>query len=260
MAAHDPPLATADAGTSTGLYCYGVMWAHAASGQPEGVAGAHVETVHAGDLAALVSPVHTTKLRARRADLLKHLDVLSEALSEGVVLPFRFGTIFAGEDDLVGTLLEARGDELRGLLREFDGLVELNVKAFFREDVMLAEIVRESPRIARLRKETAQGPAAATYGRRVELGELVAAEVAARSAVEADQIIRRLRPLARNVDVDTERVEQQVLRAAFLVERGRLESFDAEMDALAREREGRIDFKYLGPLPPHSFVALEAAR
>jgi hypothetical protein len=258
MAAHHPPLATADPETGTGLYCYGVMWARAAAEQSEGVAGARVEAIRSGDLAALVSPVAATKMRARRADLLKHLDVLTAALSGGVVLPFRFGTIFADEEDLVGTLLEARRDELSGLLREFDGLVELNVKAFFREAAVLGEIVRESPRIARLREQTTHGPEAATYGQRIELGELVAAELASRSAAEADQILRRLRPLARNVDVDTEPVEHQVLRAAFLVEQSRLETFDAEMDALAREREGRIDFKYLGPLPPHSFVALEA--
>jgi hypothetical protein len=258
MAAPDSPLATADSETSTGLYCYGVMGARAAPDESEGVAGASVETVLSGGLAALVSPVRATKMRARRPDLLKHLDVLTAALSGGAVLPFRFGTIFADEEELVGKLLDPRRDELTRLLREFDGLVELSVRAFFRGDVVLAEIVRESPRVARLREQTSRGPEAATYGGRIELGELVAAELASRSAAEAEQILRRLRPLARNVDVDTEPVEHQVLRAAFLVERGRLEAFDAEMDALAREREGRIDFKYLGPLPPHSFVALEA--
>jgi len=158
MAAPDSPLATADSETGTGLYCYGVTWARAASGQPEGVAGARVETARSGDLAALVSPVRANKMRARRADLLKHLDVLTAALAEGTVLPFRFGTIFADEDELVGKLLEARRDELTRLLREFDGLVELNVRAFFRGDVVLAEIVRESPRVARLREQTSRGP------------------------------------------------------------------------------------------------------
>jgi len=258
MAAHDPPLATADPETGTGLYCYGVVWARAAVDQSEGVAGAPVEAIRSGDLAALVSPVQVRKMRARRADLLKHLDVLTAALADGAVLPFRFGTTFADEDDLVGRLLDARRDELISLLKEFDGLVELSVKAFFRGDAVLTEIVRENPRIARLRTQTSQGPEAATYGQRIELGELVAAELASRSAAEADQILQRLRPLARKVDIDTEPVEHQVLRAAFLVERGGLEAFDAAMDALAREREGRIDFKYLGPIPPHSFVALEA--
>jgi hypothetical protein len=46
-----------------------------------------------------------------------------------------------------------------------------------------------------------------------------------------------------------------VLVASFLVDRGRVKAFDEAMDELAREQEGRITFKYLGPLPPHSFVS-----
>jgi hypothetical protein len=42
------------------------------------------------------------------------------------------------------------------------------------------------------------------------------------------------------------------------VERKRLTAFDAAMDDLASGQAGRIDFKYVGPLPPHSFVSLEA--
>jgi Gas vesicle synthesis protein GvpL/GvpF len=255
---HDPPLATTERPATTGTYCYGVVRAEDALDQPEGVAGAPVTVVQAGDLAALTSRVNAGRMRARRRDLLKHLDVLTAALPNGPVLPFRFGTVFRDEDELVAELLEGRRDELKTLLKQFGGLVELSVKAFFREDAVLAEMVRENPRIARLREGTMQGSQAATYALRIELGELVASELDARAAKEAEQILRRLRPLAQDVQVDVEPVEHRVLRAAFLVDRKRVRKFDAEMDALAREREGRIDFKYLGPLPPHSFVALEA--
>ena len=56
--------------------------------------------------------------------------------------------------------------------------------------------------------------------------------------------------------VDQEPIEHQVLRASFLVERGHVSAFDAAMDDLAREHAGRIRFKYVGPLAPHSFVSV----
>jgi hypothetical protein len=259
MTVQDRPSRTAGPASATGLYCYGVVWAHSVREQAEGVGGARVTSVHAGDLAALTSQVPSTaRVKARRRDLLKHLDVLTVALTDGPVLPLRFGTVFEDEEDLVGTLLDGRRDELTRLLREFDGLVELSVKAFFREAEVLAEIVRDSPRIARLRDATSKGSEAGTYALRIELGELVAAELEARADREADRILRRLRPLARRVEVDMERLEHRVLRAAFLVDRERVPEFDAAMDEVARREAGRIDFKYLGPLPPHSFVALEA--
>jgi hypothetical protein len=256
---HDPPSRTAGPRSATGLYCYGVVWASSASEQAEGVAGARVTSVRSGDLAGLTSRVPgTTRMRARRRDLLKHLDVLTVALADGPVLPFRFGTVFENEDDLVATLLEGRRDELTRLLREFEGLVELGVKAFFREEAVLAEIVRDNPRVARLREATSKGPEAATYASRIELGELVAAELQARADHEANRILGRLRPLARRIEVDPERLEHRVLRASFLVDRKHVSEFDAAMDEVARQEAGRIEFKYLGPLPPHSFVALEA--
>jgi hypothetical protein len=254
----DRPSATAEL-KATGLYCYGVVRARSARKQADGVQGAPVSAVHSGELAALTSPLPSAeRVRARRRDLMKHLEVLSSALESGPVLPFRFGTVFADEDQLVGTLLEGRRDELLGLLREFENLVELNVKAFFKEKVVLEEIIRDRPQIARLRKETARGPEAATYAARIELGTLVAGELEARAAREADKILRRLQPLARKVEIDPEPVEHRVLRASFLVERERVPEFDAQMDALAGQEAARIDFKYVGPLPPHSFVALEA--
>jgi hypothetical protein len=58
-------------------------------------------------------------------------------------------------------------------------------------------------------------------------------------------------------DVDQEPLEHQVLRASFLVDRGRLDDFDAAMNELERSEDGRMRFRYVGPLPPHSFVSLE---
>jgi hypothetical protein len=174
------------------------------------------------------------------------------------VLPLSFGTVLESAEAVVRDFLEPRRVELRTLLRDFEGRVELSVKAFYREESILAEVVRENPRIARLREAVRTRPEAATYGLRIELGELVAAEVRARSQRDADVILERARPLSLAVEVDDKPLEHQVLRASFLVERERVDSFDEAMDELARRQAGRIHFKYAGPLPPHSFVSLGA--
>lgn len=258
MTVQDSPTGTTERSASTALYCYGVASAGVGTVSVEGIGGAAVAPVRFGDLAALTSPVESTHVRARRRDLLRHLDVLTDALTSGTVLPLRFGAVFAGEEDLVERLLEPRHDELKDLLQAFDGLVELSVKGFFQEEAVLREIVAENPRVARLREATSKGPEAATHGARLELGELVAAELQARAAQSADRILKRLQPLSRRVEINSEPLENQVLQAAFLVERGQMKAFDEAMDELARREAGRIQFKYLGPLPPHSFVSLEA--
>ena len=159
---------------------------------------------------------------------------------------------------LVRDFLEPRHDELAGLLRELRDRVELRVTAHYREEAVLAEIVRESPRIARLREQTQGGASPPLL---MELGELVSAELQARTARDA-----RCHPASGSgrspiaYDVSDEQIEHQLLRASFLVERKRMKAFDEAMEELAAAQAGRIDFSYVGPLPPHSFVRLEERR
>jgi hypothetical protein len=225
---------------------------------PPGIAGAPVRRVAAGGLAALVSPVEGDDLRATRRDLLSHSAVLEHAVAAGPVLPLRFGIVLRDEDAVVEELLEPRKEELTALLRQFERLVELRVKAFYVEEEVLKEIVRSDPAIARLRAATQDMPEAAAYPQRLRLGEAVAQALEARREHDAGSILARLRPLAE--DFVVEGTDATVaLTASFLVERGRVAAFDEAMDELARAHEGRITFKYLGPLPPHSFVSLAEA-
>jgi hypothetical protein len=224
------------------------------------VAGEPVEPVDHREIAALTSRVEGTKIRARRRDLLSHSQVLSTALEQGTVLPLRFGVVFQSEEELVDSFLRPRHDELTALLRTFEGRVELSVKAFYREDAILAEIVRENPRIARLRDATQAGNEASTYALRVELGERTAGELQERTRRDRQAILGRLRPLALDLQVDEEPIEHQVLRASFLVELEAVAAFDRAMNELAEEQAKRMHFKYLGPLAPHSFVSLTPTK
>jgi hypothetical protein len=140
------------------------------------------------------------------------------------------------------------------MLRELRGQVELRVTAHYREDAILAEAVRENPRIAQLRAATRGGKDA--HPAMLELGELVSSEVQARSARDTRALLERLRPLARRYELDEESIAYQLLRASFLVERKRVKAFDRTLEKFASDNAGRVDVKLVGPLPPHSFVEL----
>jgi gas vesicle protein GvpL/GvpF len=259
MSVQSPPRAGPGDVPATALYCYGITAAEAAKAQPgAGLGGAAVESVREGKLAALVSAVPGGTVRARRRDLLAHFDVLGKAFESGTVLPLRFGIVFDDESALVGEFLRPRQEELAALLRELDGKVELRVTAHYREDAILAEAVRENPRIAQLREATQR--ASGAHPALIELGELVAAEVQARTSRDARALHERLRPLSVRVEADEEPIAYQLLRASFLVERKGADAFDAALDEFAADNAGRIDVKLVGPLPPHSFVALEKGR
>jgi hypothetical protein len=225
------------------MYIYGVA-ERGCTLRGSGVVDAPVETVEHGSLAAIVSPVPSLHLRAKRRDILAHQDVLQRVFAKGTVIPFRFGTVFAGEDALVSELLEPRHDDFARLLDRLDGVVELSVRAYYVEDAVLREILRDDPKIARLKGRTSD----------VALGEAVANALVAKRASEAAAIERTLLPLAEDAVIEAPRTEYELFRGAFLVSRETIDAFDAQMNELAGERDGTVVFKYVGPLPPHSFV------
>jgi hypothetical protein len=244
--------------TAQALHVYGVVPADTMLGRgTKGIADAEVESVVFGGIAALTSPIDQPDVRTRPHDVLRHSGVLTRALEGGTVLPVQFGTVFESEEAVVSQFLEPRRDELNQLLSALEGRVELQVTAFYVEEAILAEIVRDNRRIANMRGARHSGSDAARFTRRIELANLVATELRSRAERDASAIIDRLRVLAVDYDVDQEPLEHQVLGASFLVDRGRLDDFDAAMNELARREDGRMRFRYVGPLPPQSFVSLE---
>jgi hypothetical protein len=241
-------------------YVYGIVPAGTSRGvNARGIGEAPVRDVAHEDLAALVSVV-PAPVRAKRRELFAHAEVLNAAAEAGPVLPFRFGETFPDEETLVTGFLRPRHKELSGMLEKFENRVELTVRAFYEPDVILAEIVRSNPHIARLRELTSRGHKGATQGALVELGSAVAAELETRSRRDAAAIVDELRPLAVDVHVGEPHLEHQLLAASLLVNRRDLVDVDRAMNELARRHAGRIEFKYVGPLAPHSFVSLSNGR
>jgi hypothetical protein len=234
--------------TEAPAYVYGITWADSGVMSGGGVADAAVQTVEHGELAAIVSPLESADIRARRRDLLRHAEVLQDAFAHSAVVPLGFGTVFASDDDVVSGLLEPRYEELVELLHGLDGLVELTVRALYDETAVLAEIVQSEPRIAALRGST--NPAD-----QVALGEAVAHALADRRARAADEVVATLSSLAREVSIEERVAEFEVIRGAFLVERSAVQKFEAAAEELARRYGGSIRFKLTGPLPPHHFVS-----
>lgn len=247
----------APAATTSAVYVYGIARAGEVSRlRAEGVGGAEIGTIESGGLAAIVARV-PTPIRAKRRELLGHAAVLNEAAAGATVVPLRFGTTFPDEATAVRELLDARRPQLERLLGALDGKVELLLKAYYREDVVLAEIVRRDTRVARLSARTRGRPAAATHGDRLELGTAVAAALEATTRGDAAAIVAELRPLVLDVHLDETPVENQVLRASLLVERARVPELDEVLGRIAAGQAGRMQFSYAGPLAPHSFVDLE---
>lgn len=237
-------------------YVYGIVEATARPPRGRGIAGAPVRLVTGEDVAALVSEVPAGHVRLGREEVLVHARVLERAHRRGSVLPMRLGVVMSGPDEIRGRLLDEHGEDLREQLAELEGTVELRIRAVYDEESLMRDVVREHSEIASLRQALRGADDAATYYARIRLGELVAAAIERRREYDAHTIVEALAPAALAVEVGEPRHERVVVQASFLVERERVAEFDRLLDDVAGGYGGGIRFKYIGPLPPHSFVQL----
>jgi hypothetical protein len=168
----------------------------------------------------------------------------------------RFGVVMPDEGAVRDELLEAHREELETQLDEMDGKFEVNVKGIYDEAALLHEVVDENQEVAALRESIRGKPEDATYFERIRLGELVSQAVDGKRAEDERWIVDRLLPHAVAVEVGEPVHERMAVNASFLVEEGQRAEFDRALDEIAAEFGGKINFKYTGPLPPHSFVEL----
>jgi hypothetical protein len=244
--------------TTKPRYVYGVVRGDGTAPAVEGIAGAPLELVGAGEVAALTSVAPGEYLEAGREDLLAHSRVLEATLEHGTVLPMRFGVVVPDDQTLRDRLLEGHREELLAQLAEMEGKVEFALKGLYEEEAILRELVTQDREIGYLRNEIAGKSEAATYYERIRLGELIAAAFAARQEEDSAKFAEELRPHAVAVRVGEPVHERMAVNASFLVERKGLAKFDRAVDAIGKREAGLIRFRVTGPLPPHSFVELEA--
>ena len=245
----------------TGVYVYCVAPAQPLAGADPpvhvtGIGGQHVRAVQHDGLAAVVSDAATARYDISRENLLAHERVVEGVLARTDVLPMRFGTMAASDEDVREELLIWLRDALVEQLERVRGCVELGLKALWERDYLFASIVSQSARIRALRDEIAAKPQAATYFDRITLGQLTEAAIRDRSQREAGALLDAVQTLAREVRVNDPIGDMMLLNAAFLVARGGKQAFDARVAELEHAYAGRVTLKYAGPLPPYNFVDL----
>ncbi len=240
-------------------HVYGIVGESTPAPKQPGIGEAQVELVAGDGTAALVSEVPDGQTQVGREELLRHAQVLEDALAHGTVLPMRFGVVLDGPDAVRRDLLDAHREELRSQLEQLEGKVEARIRAMYEEEPLMREVVQQNPDIRQLRDSMQGQPEDATYYARIELGELVSEAIDHKRRFDAEQILDALMPHALAVEIADPSHERSVLDASFLVERTRLAEFDQRVEDVAKDRLNRIRVRYTGPLPPHSFVELAGA-
>lgn len=240
-----------------GCYVYGVV-PFGDELVPPGMTGlgeAPVRLVRYDDIAAVVSDVTPDRPLGRATDLVAHSEVLDALAGLTTVVPVHFGSVLADEDSVVQDVLAPGLEEFADLLAELEGRVQLNLRATYVEDAVLAEVVAADPQVAALRERTRDLPEDESYGERVRLGELVARALEHKREEDTAVLMDAVTPrVAAWVERGGGGGIDHVVDVALLVDTANLASFEEFLEGLAEAVHERIRLRLVGPVAPYDFV------
>jgi len=216
--------------------------------------GDPVTTIAYKDLGAVVSSIPMTKYVVSKETMICHEKVIEAVMKDHALLPVRFYTVAPNAEE-IRSLLRRRYLEFKKLLRELDNKVELGLKVFWRDmDCIFQEIVKENAEIKALRAKMTGCSAKEAGQDKGALGEMLKLALENKRAKEREVLLQPLRQLSSDSCLNMTYSDDMLLNATFLVDRSREKEFDGEVEELAARYNGRIEFKYVGPVPPYSFV------
>lgn len=242
----------------TALYVYGLT--RAGTDLPADLTGlgpsGRVWTVPHGELAAIVSDVPVDRPLGTRDDLVAHEAVLDAVAASAAVVPMRFPAVIESEG-IVEELLGPYQEEFLSMLADLEGRVQFTVKGRYEQDVVLRELLERDQEIRGLQEKVRDLPEDASYYDRVRLGELIVRALEEVRDGDAARMLQRLEGKAVATQTNSPPQPDDVVNAAFLVDRGQAEEFEAAVEDLGREYDGRVRFRLLGPLAPYDFLGQE---
>jgi hypothetical protein len=239
---------------SDNRYIYGFI----AEPQPtkfefRGLEDAQVYTINYQSLAAIVSDTGLGEIDPTRKNVLAHTLVQDELLKKYTLLPMGFGTVATSEYNVL-SLLEKNYEALVRELERLAGKIEAELKISWDEKALTSE---NQELLSKLKAKIKSASSAAEAQRlAIEAGMAVERIIREWKNAYAEQVYSTLKGMATDARLNAPAGVKNLLNASFLIERSQESKFVEQVLRLDAEYKGKMNFKYVGPLSPYSFVGI----
>jgi len=246
-----------------GLYIYGVVRAGGACdfgriGIGEGAT--LVRTIECGELAAVCSqsPLLEYGTLAREKtvrDLVVHQLVIEKVMASCPVLPVKFGTMSASEEE-VSAFLQEGSLLLSEQLTRLQDQIELDVVASWDVARVLPQVYRTNRHLQEKQRELSARGEGVGIEEKIALGRCVSQALQEQKESYRQQILGTLGRAGTETCLHAVASDEMLLNAAFLLEKKQEEQFHRLVQDLDQHLEDAINFRVVGPLPPYSFATM----
>lgn len=191
--------------------------------------------------------------------LFAHQAVIEEIMKDRTAVPIKFGTTALNDTD-AGEILELGYARFKDAIDGMKDKTEIEVIARWNDlDSVLKEIGNKAE-IRRFKEGIKTGGQSNFQSLAVELGRMVKTALNEKNSRVRDEILNVLNEHAVDFRLHDPLDERMIMNVAFLIQKGREGLLDEEVKKLDDEYGNKVDFRVVGPLPPHSFSTLEITR
>ena len=220
-----------------------------------GVGESEVYTINHQRIAAIVSDIEFSEIDPTRKNVHAHTVVQDELLKEYTLLPMGFGMV-ATEDEVRG-LLEKNYEGLTNELNRLAGRIEVELKVFWDQEAIIKELQGENQELSRLKaKINAASSPIEAQNLLAMAGKLVENIVLDWKTRYAEMVYTVLKELSYQAKMNNPVGLKNLLNASFLIDKSRESEFKEQVYKLDSKFQGKVNFKYVGPMPPYNFVDL----
>lgn len=241
-----------------GEYIYGIVAEHQLRRFGfSGIGGNDVYTINHESIAAVVSDTELSEIDPTRKNVQAHTIVQEELMKEYNLLPMGFGMVAASEDE-VRRLLENNYEGLLGELHRLDGKIEVELKVFWEQEAVINELQGENAELTRLKAKIKSASSPVEVQNLLSAaGKLVESIVQSWKTRYTELVYATLQELSFEAKVNNPVGIKNLLNASFLIEKSREGEFKEQVYKMDTKFQGKMNFKYVGPLPPYNFVNLK---
>lgn len=225
-----------------------------------GINNQEVSLLHCKDIAAVVSNTPVINFdRLDKKELTRHIAThqkVNEAVMKDYdVVPMAFGIIAPSVDEVL-RILERVYLQFKTALKNLTGKAEFAVQVWWDQKKLIEELFNTNPKMQELKKKISSKKGILTLPIKLKLKKLLEEEAEDQRQVYIKDIQTFLNSCSHDFTSNKLIEEDMIANFSFLIEKTREPELDKKMQELGKKYEGKLRFKYIGPMPPYSFVKI----
>ena len=250
------------------IYIYGVVGTnqegnlrHTEKGNP----GKEIYTIPYQDVSCVASNTNMDTFDSMPKEVLgrhlvEHQATIEKIMKDYTIIPFKFGTIVEGRDEVKRVLQSGYG-EFKEKLQAMDKRIESDVVALWNDmNSVIKKIGEGNDQIKTFKDQIAKRPPEETLQDRIKIGSMIKDALDEMRDSLQSEMLNFLKEKAADFQKHQLMDDKMILNCAFLLDKAQEKEFDQALNELNTRYNEEINFKCVGPLPPYSFSTIELKK